>query len=261
MKHIPNLFTLLNLVLGCIAIIFILQTGETIVLLQQGGFTQINLPEKITWGALCIFGAAVIDFLDGFLARLLKADSEMGKQLDSLADVVSFGVAPGLIIFQLLRLSFAQEENGLDVSLIWLLPALIIPCAAAWRLARYNITVHTDENFSGVPTPAVGLFIATLPLALHYQRIGNINEIILNEWVLYFIIAAVSFLMVSRLYMLSMKPKSFSIQNNITRIILIVIAIVSIVLIGWLSGAVIFAAYVILSLITKRNKHDVYSAG
>ena len=97
MKQIPNLFTLLNLIFGCIAIVMILQTGETIVLLDNGGVTELNLPEKIWEASLFLFGAAVVDFLDGFLARALKASSEMGKQLDSLSDVVSFGVAPGMI--------------------------------------------------------------------------------------------------------------------------------------------------------------------
>src|SRR6266536_4200188 len=108
MKQIPNLFTLLNLIFGCIAIVFILQTGESIVLLQQEGFTDVNLPEKITWGSFFIFAAAVVDFLDGFVARAFKASSKIGGQLDSLADVVSFGVAPGLIFYQLLRIGYAQ---------------------------------------------------------------------------------------------------------------------------------------------------------
>src|SRR5688572_12083964 len=108
MKQIPNIFTLLNLVLGFLAVIFILQTGETILASGGSGYV-ITLPEKIGWGAVCIGLAAVIDFLDGFVARLFNATSEMGKQLDSLADVVSFGVAPGLIVYQLLRISYAQE--------------------------------------------------------------------------------------------------------------------------------------------------------
>jgi len=87
MKQIPNFFTLLNLVFGCLAILFILQNGEQIVLIGSDGAVNVNLPEKITWASYCIFGAAVIDFLDGFVARLFKATSEMGKQLDSLADV------------------------------------------------------------------------------------------------------------------------------------------------------------------------------
>src|SRR5688572_18249325 len=104
MKQIPNLFTLLNLVFGCLAIIFILQPGQSIVYVDAEGYTSRDLPEKITWGSICIFAAALVDFLDGFIARLFKANSAMGKQLDSLADVVSFGVAPGMIMYQLLRL-------------------------------------------------------------------------------------------------------------------------------------------------------------
>src|SRR3954462_667167 len=134
MKQIPNLFTLLNLIFGCIAIVCILQTGETIVQLDNYGATQVFLPERIWWGSLFIFFAAIIDFLDGFLARMLKASSEMGKQLDSLSDVVSFGVAPGMILYQLLRFGYAQNENGLDISLWALLPAFIFSGAAAWRL-------------------------------------------------------------------------------------------------------------------------------
>ena len=112
MKQIPNLFTLLNLIFGCIAIVLILQTGESIVVMDQTGATQVTLPEKIWMGSLFIFAAAIVDFLDGFLARAMKATSKMGAQLDSLSDIVSFGVAPGMILYQLLRISFAQQENG-----------------------------------------------------------------------------------------------------------------------------------------------------
>src|SRR5688572_30425316 len=108
MKQIPNLFTLLNLIFGCIAIVLILQTGESIVYMDQSGATQVNLPEKIWMGALFIFAAAIVDFLDGFLARAMNAGSKMGAQLDSLSDVVSFGVAPGMILYQLLRISYAR---------------------------------------------------------------------------------------------------------------------------------------------------------
>src|SRR5215218_7236387 len=126
MKQIPNFFTLLNLFFGCIAIVFIMQTGQSIVLLnEQTGSYDPFFPERMGWGALFIFFAAAVDFLDGFMARMLKAATDKGKQLDSLSDVVSFGVAPGLILYQLLRLSYAKETNGLDVSIIMLLPSFI----------------------------------------------------------------------------------------------------------------------------------------
>src|SRR5688500_20123568 len=151
MKQIPNLFTLLNLVFGCIAIVCILQTGQSIVYIDPNGFTSLDLPEKIAIGSFFIFAAAVVDFLDGFVARLFKASSEMGKQLDSLADVVRFGVAPGMILYQFLRLSYAQEPDGIEVSVGWLLPALLIPCAAAYRLARFNLDASQQYGFKGVP--------------------------------------------------------------------------------------------------------------
>jgi CDP-diacylglycerol--serine O-phosphatidyltransferase len=254
MKNIPNLFTLLNLFLGATAIIFILQTGQTIAFIDAEGYTQVDLPEKITWGAVLIFAAAVVDFLDGFLARLLKATSPMGKQLDSLSDVVSFGVAPGLIIYQLLRISYAREENGLDVSLAFLLPALLIPCAAAWRLAKFNIDEEQQYSFKGLPTPAAGLFIASLPLILWFpSEILNVTDFIINRWVLYLIIVVISVLMVSNLPLLGMKFKDFSIKNNLPRYLLVVIAVAAAVLLKWLAAPVLLVAYVILSLLFKNK--------
>src|SRR5215475_3687977 len=124
MKQIPNLFTLLNLVFGSIAIIFTLQNG-IIISYDANGAQLLDIPEKIWMASLFIGLAAVVDFLDGFIARLFKANSEMGKQLDSLADLVSFGVAPGLIIYQFLRLSLAQEPDGIEDSIFWAIPALL----------------------------------------------------------------------------------------------------------------------------------------
>src|SRR5687767_1161221 len=137
MKQIPNVFTLLNLFFGCIAIVFALQT-EAVILYVNDEFSgsSFNIPEKIVWAGIFIMIAALVDFLDGFVARLFKATSELGKQLDSLADVVSFGVAPAAILYQLLRLSYAREEDGLEVSILLLLPAFILSCAAAYRLAK-----------------------------------------------------------------------------------------------------------------------------
>src|SRR6187200_3101246 len=156
MRQIPNLFTLLNLFFGCLAIVCVLQTGLTISS-NEFGVQLIDIPEKIWMASLFIGLAALVDFLDGFVARIFKVSSEMGKQLDSLADVVSFGVAPGVILYQLLRISLIREENGLDASIIWLLPAFVISCASAYRLAKFNLDVTQREGFKGVPTPAVGL--------------------------------------------------------------------------------------------------------
>src|ERR1700692_544188 len=184
MKNIPNLFTLLNLFFGCIAVICILQNGITIIYAAEG--TQYaDFPERIWLAPLFIGLAAVVDFLDGFLARLLKQASPLGRELDSLADVVSFGVAPGLIIYQFLRLSFMGQDNGADVSMIWLLPALVLPCAAAYRLAVFNLDTTQSRSFKGVPVPAVGLMIASLPIIYWTRNSSLVLTILLNKWYLY----------------------------------------------------------------------------
>jgi CDP-diacylglycerol---serine O-phosphatidyltransferase len=246
LAQIPNLFTLLNLVFGCIAIVFILQTGETIVVLEEGGATQVQLPEKIWWGSLFLFGAAVVDFLDGFLARMLKASSEMGKQLDSLSDVVSFGVAPGLILYQLLRMAYARETGGLDVSLLALLPAFVYSGAVAWRLAKFNIATNQSYGFRGVPSPAAGLVVASFPLIILYKYF-NIQELFINPWVLYAVIAVLSYLMVSNHPFMAIKFTDFSFRNNLVKYILLLVALVAAVLLKWLAVPVVFVLYLMLS--------------
>ncbi len=252
MKQIPNLFTLLNLVFGCIAIVFILQTGQSLVYIDRDGFTSWDLPERIALGSLFIFAAGVIDFLDGFVARLFKASSEMGKQLDSLADVVSFGVAPGLILYQMLRISFAKETDGLDVSIAALLPAFLIPCAGAWRLARFNIDTTQQYSFKGIPIPAAGITIASLPLIVHYQQF-NLQEILFNKWLIYGIILLLSYLMVSNIPLMSLKFKDSSLKNNLPKYILAAIAIVAAIVLKWVAIPVVFIAYVIVSLAFKNK--------
>lgn len=251
MKQIPNLFTLLNLCCGFIAIILILQTGESIVSLQDGAW-QIFLPERIWWATVFIGIAAIIDFLDGFVARLFKATSEMGKQLDSLADMVTFGVAPGLILFQLLRITYAQEVDGMDTAIGWLLPSMLFPMGAAWRLARFNIDTTPREGFEGVPTPAAGLLIASFPLLLLYNNY-NIQSVLLNKWVLYAIILLVSWLMVSRLPLLNLKFKSWGLAENKARYLLISLSVLSIPFLGWLAVPFIFFSYIAVSLLFKNK--------
>ena len=250
MKQIPNLFTLLNLIFGCIAIVFILQTGENIVQLDDTGASQVFLPEKIWMGSLFIFGAAIIDFLDGFLARLLRSNSEMGKQLDSLSDVVSFGVAPSMILYQLLRISFAQEEGGLDVSVWVLFPAFIFAAAACWRLAKFNISTNQINSFRGVPSPAAALVVASLPLIIFYQYLG-VQALLINKWILYFIILLLSFLMVGNASLMAMKFKDFSVKNNLLKYVLILLSVVCILFLKWLAVPVIFILYLAVSFFSK----------
>jgi CDP-diacylglycerol--serine O-phosphatidyltransferase len=253
MKNIPNIFTLLNLFFGCIAIIYILQNGITISYTEEGA-QFINLPERIWMASLFIGLAAIVDFLDGFVARTFKASSALGKQLDSLADVVSFGVAPGLIVYQFLRMSFARDQDGIDISMLWLLPALLVPCAAAYRLGKFNLDEQQQYGFKGVPTPAAGLLLASMPLIYWYANQQVIVDIVLNKWFLYALIIAVSLLMTSNLPLMSLKFSDYSIKNNLSKILLLVISVLLILILKWLAVPVIFILYIILSLITVRRQ-------
>ena len=257
LRNVPNFFTLLNLIFGCIAIVYILQVGQSIVVLNdQTGAYDPFFPEKLAFGSLFIFLAAVIDFLDGFVAWLFKASSKMGEQLDSLSDLVSFGVAPGMILYQLLRLSYAKEENGLDVSFLALLPAFIFTAAAAWRLAKFNISTEQSNSFKGVPTPSAGLLVASFPLIIWYEYFG-MQQLFINQWFLYGAILLISFLMVSNLPLMALKFKDFSYRNNSGRFILVALSAVVIIALAltkkiWLAWPVIFVLYVLISLFHKE---------
>ena len=254
-KQIPNLFTLINLFLGCIAIVFALQTESISIFVGEDLSTHYNIPEKLSVASYFIFAAAVVDFLDGFVARLLNATSEMGKQLDSLSDVVSFGVAPSMILYQLLRTSFIKEESGLDTSILWLLPAFIVACAGAYRLARFNLDNSQSYGFKGVPIPAAGLLIASFPLILHFGNSPlDVSEWLTNKWALYVVIVVVSWLMVSTMPLMALKFKDFTIKNNLPKIILVIIALVAAILLKWLAVPVVFIAYIILSLLYKQKQ-------
>lgn len=254
MKHIPNLFTLLNLLFGCIAIVLILQTGQSIVVLnEEAGTYDPFFPEKMAYGAMFIFAAAGVDFLDGFMARMVKASSEMGKQLDSLSDVVSFGVAPGMIFYQLLRLGYAQGEGGLDISFLALVPAFIFSCAVALRLAKFNISTNQSSSFKGVPSPAAGLLVASFPLII-WNQYFNLQQLFITPWFLYLVIVLLSYLMLSNINFLALKFKDYSFSGNKNTYILAILSLVAVIVFRWLAVPVIFILYVIFSLISRPLK-------
>ncbi|HWB27862.1 MAG TPA: CDP-alcohol phosphatidyltransferase family protein [Chitinophagaceae bacterium] len=264
MKQIPNIFTLLNLFLGCVAIIYIVQPGLAPVFrevnpeylaagVNNDGTQYVSVPEQAVIGSILIGAAAVVDFLDGFVARLFKATSDIGKQLDSLADVVSFGVAPGMIIYEFLRMSVALQTNGLDAGIIWLLPAFIVPCAGAYRLARFNIDTRQVNGFKGVPIPAAGLLIASFPLIYWFSGTEWITGLFTNKWFWYGIIIIASWLMVSTLPMMALKFKNFSLQDNWPKLLLAIVAIIAAIFLQWLAVPLVFVVYVLLSLLLKLN--------
>ncbi len=251
-KQIPNIFTLLNLIFGCLAIVFILQTGISIQVNADNIPETIYFPEKIWMASLFICIAAVVDFLDGFVARLFKATSEMGKQLDSLADVVSFGVAPSMIIYEFLRMSLARETDGLNTPIFWLMPAFLIAAAGAYRLARFNIDTAQQYGFKGVPIPAAGLLIAGIPM-IYLTDYEVAAPVLLNKWFLYALIIIVSGLMISRLPLMALKFKDLSVKNNLPKYILVLFSVPAVIFLHWLAVPIIFIAYIILSLAFKNK--------
>lgn len=251
-KQTPNAFTLLNLLFGCIAIVVILQPG-LMLSVDENGQQTIEIPQKIFWASVCIGIAAMVDFLDGLVARALNASSEMGKQLDSLADVVSFGVAPGMIVFEFLRRAYAAQPNGIDVSVLWLLPAFLIPCAGAYRLARFNIDTTQTHYFKGVPIPAAGICIASFPLIYWFSNTAWMIELMVNKWFLYGTIIMISYLMVSTIPVMALKFKKLSFNMLWPFLIIVVVATLSAFFLGWMAVPVSFIAYVVLSLLLKQS--------
>jgi CDP-diacylglycerol--serine O-phosphatidyltransferase len=252
MKHLPNLFTLLNLFLGCLAIVMTLQNGITIHYDPQGN-QFIDIPENVGMAGFLLFAAAVVDVLDGALARWLKADSELGKQLDSLSDVVSFGVAPSMIMFQFLRMAWASQEDGINTSIGFLFPAFIIALAAAYRLGKFNLIQTSKPWFSGLPSPAAGLFIASFPLVYWYGEQSWMIEGLRNPWILYGIILLVSGLMVSSIPMWSLKSQGMSFSKAPHLWIMLILGVPVIVFFHWASAPILFTLYILLSLALKKK--------
>jgi len=211
-KRIPNLLTFTNLFCGFVAVLACL-SGDLVL------------------AGWMIFIAAIADLLDGMAAKLLKAESALGAQLDSLADMVSFGLAPGLIAYMLLiktHAAFLDWVYFYDIPLLAFI-AFAIPAAGAYRLARYNLKNSSDHNFKGLPIPAGAMFFASLPLMLQYEvfvikfNIYSLTQIILNPYIIIISILLVSWLMVSRISLISFKISNF--RGPIAKMMVIFIAL------------------------------------
>lgn len=229
-KYIPNTITCLNLVSGCIAS----------VMAFEG-----NLLFALLW----IVAAAVFDFFDGLAARALKAYSPMGKELDSLADVVSFGVAPGMILFTSLRIWASSSSVGCLSEYIPYL-AFVVPAFSGLRLAKFNIDERQTTSFIGLPVPAHALLWSSAAYSLQEWLLSG------QIWVAVVIIAAfcaTSYLLVSEVPMFSLKIKSLSWKGNELRYILIIASALLIISFGFIgiSGAILL--YILLSVIGGKK--------
>ncbi len=267
-RLIPNLLTAGNLVGGIFAIIFTL-TG------------------KIGYAPYCIFLSAIFDFLDGFAARLLKVQSELGKQLDSLADMVTFGVAPGLIVFSLMDYELARNTinklvNHTDIILYNTTDvfkhdlslnfteaisyfAFTIPVFALFRLAKFNLDTRQTSSFIGLPTPAMTLFFAVLPVLIfdgivdgsEWQK--NLVYLFVNPIFLGISSIIMSILMVVELPLFALKFKHFKWGGNEVRYLFLTISLVLFATLLFWSVPLIIILYIILSIINNalKRKNEV----
>ena len=227
-KNIPNSITCLNLLSGCFACIFAFQG-------------------QYDWVALCIGLSALFDFLDGMAARLLQAYSPLGKELDSLADLISFGLAPGLMVMHLM--AYNSTFHGMaEYQSWWALSALLIPVFSALRLAKFNIDTRQTTSFIGLPVPANALFwigICQAVLRMESPVCG------------YTIVALViifSLLLVSEIPMFSLKFKNLKWKENYLRYLIIAVAAICLISLGLAGLAATIGLYIVLSLLTARKR-------
>lgn len=227
-KNIPNSITCLNLLSGCFACIFAFQG-------------------QYDWVALCIGLSALFDFLDGMAARLLHAYSPLGKELDSLADLISFGLAPGLMVMHLM--AYNSTFYGMaEYQSWWALSALLIPVFSALRLAKFNIDTRQTTSFIGLPVPANALFwigICQAVLRMESPVCG------------YAIVALViifSLLLVSEIPMFSLKFKNLKWKENYLRYLIIAVAAICLIFFGLAGLAATIGLYIVLSLLTARKR-------
>lgn len=254
MRHLPNILTLANLFCGCAAISYILGAHNFTTAINGADFIEVPAVEQPYIGSLFIFAAALFDFLDGAAARVLKVFSPIGRDLDSLADVVSFGVAPSMILYKVLWQLVMKDPSAMDTSMWQLGPAFAIAVFAALRLARYNIAEDKGPifHFEGMPTPAVGLYIATIPMLL-WQNPGYRYSLLGNIWSVYFLVALLSYLMVSKISFFKALPPGWAFKHVWPRLVWVVITLGAVPILGWAAADVSLLAYVGLSLIYKST--------
>lgn len=226
---LPNLITLLNLACGLLAL--------------------LALQEQHYWLAAALIGGSLLaDFLDGFLARLLGVHSEVGLQLDSLADVVSFGVVPGFFLWEL----FGQarfEQEPIPAFLPYL--SFLVPLFAALRLARFNVDTRQQEHFLGLPTPALTLFIFSAGLwGLHTEAEG-VKAFLLHPMWLTVLSLGGALLLVVEWPLLSLKVKEWTWRANRARLIFLAGVAVLLLILRWRALAFIIPLYLLVSAIFR----------
>lgn len=235
-RLIPNFITMLNLLAGAMAIVAI----------SEGSLVQAS------WWIIL---AAVLDLLDGAIARLLGSTSDLGRQLDSLADIVSFGIAPGFMMYTLISHSLLAEypEKAEMHYLAYL--GFIIPVFAALRLAKFNIDPGQQREFKGLPTPAAALMVLSIPITVNCTLvvIPWLNSFLNSPWGLLGVSVALAVLMVAPIRLFSLKITSIYWKHNRSRYILILSALILFFSLRFASIPFILLLYIILSLLNLNE--------
>lgn len=239
-KYIPNLLTLLNLLCGTIAVIF-----------------AVN--NELEIAAYFVLLGIFFDFFDGFAARIFKVEGELGKQLDSLADVVTSGVVPGIVIYKLLQTKntieiFNTEVVSWKTQEIELLPffGLLFTLAAAYRLAKFNIDERQTSSFIGLPTPAATLVVLSLPLILNYSSLEFATALIENKWFLIILTVVLSFLMNAEIPLFSLKFKDYSWKNNKVKFVFLILTIALVIGLQFIAIPLVILVYILFSIFFKE---------
>lgn len=248
-KHIPNLITLLNLLSGTIAVFFAVK-------------------EQLVLASFFVFLGIFFDFFDGLAARLLHVQGELGKQLDSLADVVTSGVVPGIVLFQLINSSLNKGTwefgNRIVTDLITKdyftttffisLIGLLFTLASAYRLAKFNIDDRQTSSFIGLPTPAATLVVMSLPLILEYSNVVFANNLIESVWFLVVLTLLLSYFMNAEIPLFSLKFKDLAWKNNRIKFVFIALTVLLSVLFKFIAIPIVIILYVVLSVLANENK-------
>ncbi|WP_370173625.1 CDP-alcohol phosphatidyltransferase family protein [Leeuwenhoekiella palythoae] len=241
-SYIPNAFTMANLFCGMLGVFFA-ATGH------------------LDYAAYAVVAGVFFDFFDGFFARMFKVEGELGLQLDSLADVVTSGVVPGMVMFQMLHKleHWNTGERWVEAGLSWeslsLLPFLgfAITLASAFRLAKFNIDTRQTTSFIGLPTPANALLILSLPLIVQFQNYAIAETLITNTWFLLALTALSCYMLNAEIPLFALKFKSWGLAENKIRYGFLLLAII---LLFWLTFAaipLIIIAYVLISIVTRNT--------
>ncbi len=232
-RHLPNFITCLNLASGCLALVFVFK-GEIAVF------------------SILVAASLLFDFLDGFVARALKAYSAMGKELDSLADMVTFGLVPGAIMYHLFinSVPLVLHMDATWAKIIGFFP-FIITVFSALRLAKFNIDTRQSDSFLGMPTPAITIFVIGVALIIQFDRF-HLTPRLLNTYVIGGITMILCYLLTSEIPLFALKFKNFGWEQNKVQYIFLVLAILMILLLQVAAIPLLIIFYLILSLLNNR---------